>query len=244
MLSVRYLVAEHVHCRSSTTDTNSDASSQSTCLLFAPAEYFKDPASKLQLARTLSSSFRITTHCNATNESADEPSTHGQQQQSPTASHQTLPTTSETSPALVYVLCVPISSELESEWRGTTHKIPTNNMLTSILPLNTHWKTTTIFLFTQQVNSLNKFEESFKERLSTTNIQQNDLYDFETKSGQLLQKRSCFKKVDQAMSKLAHAMLRLSNRVANNVEQFEKMIDENHIRDYVVSCSRSTSIVV
>jgi hypothetical protein len=72
------------------------------------------------------------------------------------------------------------------------------------------------------------FEESFKERLSKTNVQQNDLYNFDTKTGQILQKRSCFEKVDRAMNDLAHAILSLSNCVANNVEQFEKTIETIH----------------
>jgi DNA helicase TIP49 (TBP-interacting protein) len=109
-----------------------------------------------------------------------------------------------------------------------THTISTNKSVTPILPLNTKWKTTTIFLLTQQTNNLEKFDESFKERLSKTNVQQNDLYNFDTKTGQILQKRSCFEKVDRAMSDLAHAILSLSNCVASNVEQFEILIEKIH----------------
>ena len=139
------------------------------------------------------------------------------------------------SPTFVYILCVPISIELESEWRGVTHIIPENKNLSSILPLHTHWKTTTIFLVTQQTNKLEKFEESFKERLSKINIQQSDLYTFEAKTGQILQKHSCFEKVDNAMKNLAHSILRLSNSVATNVQNFERLIERFNTRDYVVS---------
>ena len=138
-------------------------------------------------------------------------------------------------PPLVYILCVPISVELESEWRGITHIIPENKNLSSIYPLHTNWKTTTIFLLTQQTTELEKIEEPFKERLSKINIQQNDLYNFETKTGQSLQKHSCFEKIDNAMKNLAHSMLSLSNCIAGNVESFEKIIEKINTRDYVVS---------
>ena len=142
-------------------------------------------------------------------------------------------------PPSVYVLCVPISNELESEWRGVTHTISTNKHITSIFPLNSRWKTTTIFLLTQQTNNLETFEELFRDRLSKTNIQQNDLYKFDTKSGQTLQKRSCFEKVDRAMNDLAHAILMLNNSIANNVKQFEKLIENPREpidpRKYIVS---------
>lgn len=213
----------------------SDCSSKSQCLLFAPAEYFEDNASKLQLARTLSSSFRVNLSNNSSLDSSDDQST--QQQQSPTSSQQPTNSSSEFTPPLVYVLCVPISNELESEWRGVTHTISTNKHLTSIFPLNTHWKTTTIFLLTQQTTNLEMFEESFRDRLSKTNIQQNDLYKFDAQAGQILQKRSCFEKVDRAMNDLAHAILTLSNSIANNVEQFEKLILNQHVpidtRNYI-----------
>jgi hypothetical protein len=216
--------------------TYKDDSPRSKCLLFAPAEYFEDNSTKIQLVRILSSSFRISTNTNSTTESNDDPlSSSQQQQQSPTSTQQPSILTSETSPTFVYILCVPISIELESEWRGITHIIPENKNLSSILPLHTHWKTTSIFLLTQQTNNLEKFEESFKERLSKINIQQNDLYNFETKTGQLLQKHSCFEKIDNAMKNLSHSMLSLSNRIANNVETFEKIIDKINTRDYVVS---------
>ena len=225
-------------------------SSTSQCLLFAPAEYFEDTASKLQLARTLSSSFRIKPSNNSSAESTEEQSSQTQnQQQSPPACQQ--PST-EVTPPLVYVLCVPISNELESEWRGVTHTISTNKYLPSILPLNMKWKTTTIFLLTQQTANLEIFEESFKERLSKTNVQQNDLYNFDTKTKHVLQKRSCFEKVDRAMNDLAHAILSLSNCVASNVEQFEQLIEDipsgtgneqiNKIdrRNYIVSTLRAS----
>ena len=109
------------------------------------------------------------------------------QQQSPTSSQQPTNSSTELTPPLVYVLCVPICNELESEWRGVTHTVSTNKHLTSIFPLNTHWKTTTIFLLTQQTTNLEIFEESFRERLSKTNIQQNDLYKFDAQCGQVLQ---------------------------------------------------------
>ncbi|CAF3845600.1 unnamed protein product [Adineta steineri] len=206
--------------------TNKDASRTSQCLLFAPAEYFEDNTTKIQLTRTLSSSFRINTNSNTSNETTDESNSQAQQQ-SPTSFQQPANAPTEISPTpLVYVLCVPISTELECEWRGVTHTISTNKVSTSVLPLNTNWKTTTIFLLTQQTNNLDKFEDSFKERLSKTNVQQNDLYNFDTKSGQTLQKRSCFEKVDRAMSDLAHAILNLSNCIANNVEQFENIIEK------------------
>ncbi len=88
---------------------------------------------------------------------------------------------------------------------------------------------------TQQTNNLEKFEESFKERLSKINIQQSDLYNFETKTGQLLQKHSCFEKIDNSMKTLAHSILSLSNCIASNVENFEQMIEKINTRDYVVS---------
>ena len=210
--------------------TNKDGSPLSKCLLFAPAEYFNDTSAKIQLVRTLSSSFRINTNNNSSTESNDDQLPSSQQQQQQPSTH-----TSEISPPLVYILCVPISVELESEWRGKIHTISENKNLTSILPLHTHWKTTTVFLLTQQTNHLEKFEESFKERLLKINVQQSDLYNFETKTGQLLlQKRSCFEKTDNAMRTLAHSILSLSNCIASNVEQFEKMIEKINTRDYVV----------
>ena len=115
---------------------------------------------------------------------------------------------------------------MEGEWRGVTHTVSTNKSLNSSLPLYTSWKTTTIFLLTQQTSNLGKFEDSFRDRLSKTNVQQNDLYDFDTKSGQILQKRSCFEKVDRAMNTLAHAILNLTHHVVNNVEKFEEIIEE------------------
>jgi len=183
----------------------------------------------------LSSSFRISTNTNSTTESNDDQSQQQQQQQSPTSTQQPSILTSEISPSLVYILCVPISIELESEWRGVTHIIPENKNLSSIVPLHTHWKTTTIFLLTQQTNNLEKFEESFKERLSKINVQQSDLYNFETKTGQSLQKHSCFEKIDSAMKNLAHSMLSLSNCIASNVENFEEIIEKINTRDFVVS---------
>lgn len=199
----------------------------STCLLFAPAEYFENNATKLQLARTLSSSFRINTTLTTNSESTDDPQ-QPQQNSSPPPPQQT---SSDAIPPSVYVLCVPIASELESEWRGVTHTISTSKSLNLSLPLFTSWKTTTIFLLSQSIN-LDKFEESFRERLSKTNVQQNDLYNFDKKSGQTLQKRSCFEKVDEAMHKVAHAILALSHQVVHNVENFELLIDqlENRIK--------------
>ncbi|UJR23441.1 hypothetical protein I4U23_026446 [Adineta vaga] len=201
-----------------------DSSSASQCLLFAPAEYFEDNATKLQLARTLSSSFRINTNNTSSADSTDEQTQT--QQQSPTSLQQPSNPPMETTPPLVYVLCVPISNEVESEWRGVTHTIPAQKTLTPVLPLHTNWKTTTIFLLTQQTSNMEKFETSFRERLSKTNVQQDDLYNFDTKKEQILQKRSCFEKIDRAMSDLAHAILSLSNCVANNVEQFENIIEK------------------
>lgn len=225
-----------------TNRTTGDPPSTSQCLLFAPAEYFVDTASKLQLARTLSSSFRVNLSTNSSSESSDEQSS--QQQSSPTSNQQTTNSSVEMTPPSVYVLCVPISNELESEWRGVTHTISTNKHITSIFPLHFHWKTTTIFLLTHQINNLEMFEELFRDRLSKTNIQQNDLYKFETKSGQTLQKRSCFEKVDRAMNDLAHAILTLSNSIANNVEQFEKLIGNPREpidpRNYIVRSSSSS----
>jgi hypothetical protein len=215
----------------------------SQCLLFAPAEYFEDNAAKLQLARTLSTSFRINSTNISSSESNEEQSAqtqNQQQQQSPTSSQQPANPSVEITPPLIYVLCVPISNELESEWRGASHTISTNKYVTWITPLNTNWKTTTIFLLTQQTNNFEIFEESFKERLSKTNVQQNDLYNFDTKTGQTLQKRSCFEKIDRTMNDLAHAILSLSNCVASNVEQFENLIENHHqnrfdTRNYIVN---------
>jgi len=232
-----FIIASESH-HHTTNQTNKDGSPLFKCLLFASSEYFEDNSTKIQLIRTLSSSFRINTNNNSSTESNDDqPSSQQQQQQrqSPTSFQQPLIPTSEISPSLVYILCVPISIELESEWRGVTHIIPENKTLTSILPLHTHWKTTTIFLLTQQTNNLEKFEESFKECLSKINVQQSDLYNFETKRGELLQKHSCFEKIDNAMKNLAHSMLSLSNCIASNVEYFEKIIQKINTRDYVVS---------
>ena len=195
--------------------------STTQCVLFAPAEYFNDNQVKLQLIRTLSSSFRLNQTNSSTNDPVDEQTTA---QQSPTSSSMQQ-TTNEITSTSVYILCVPISTELASKWRGVTHIIPMNKNLIPVSPLNSTWKTTTIFLLTQQPENLLKFEELFRERLSKTNVQQNDLYNFDTKSGQLLQKRSCFENIDRAMNDLAHAILSLSNCVANNVEQFEKLIE-------------------
>jgi hypothetical protein len=220
-----------------TNQTNKDGSPLSKCFLFAPAEYFKDNSFKIQLIRTLSSSFRLNTNSNSSTESNDD-QPPSQQQQSPTSAQQPSIPASENSAPLVYILCVPVSIELESEWRGVTHTISENKSLTSIVPLHTHWKTTTIFLLTQQTNNLEKFEESFKERLSKINIQQSDLYNFETKTAQSLQKRSCFEKIDNAMRNLAHSILSLSNCIATNVEKFGKIIEKINTRDYVVSISR------
>ena len=225
-----FLVSNHPSA-----DTNSDheKSNSSTCLLFAPAEYFESSATKLQLARTLSSSFRINSYGITANEPTDEPS--AQAQTSPTSSQQpTVPSTETTTP-LVYILCVPVSCELESEWRGVTHHLPMNKTITSIHPLHVNWKSTTIFLLTQQTQDLGTLEKSFKERLSKTNVQQTDLYDFETKPDQLLRKRSCFEEVDREMNTLAHTIMSLSHSVANNVETFERVIDKSNSKSYVVS---------
>ena len=185
----------------------------------------------MQLLRTLSSSFRINTANISSSEPNDEQSSQPQiQLQSSTWSQHRMNPSGEVSPPLVYVLCVPISNELETEWRGITHIVTTNKHITSILPLNTNWKTTTIFLLTQQTNNLEKFEESFKERLSKTNVQQNDLYNFDTRAEKILQKRSCFNKVDHSMNDLSHAMLSLSSCVASNVQQFEKTIKTINIQ--------------
>ncbi|CAF1308276.1 unnamed protein product [Adineta steineri] len=230
--------SENHHHHHRPNQTKKDGSPLSKCLLFAPAEYFEDIPTKIQLMRTLSSSFRINTNNNSSTELNDDQSPlqqqqQQQQQQSPTSTQQPSLSISESSPPLVYILCIPISVELESEWRGITHIIPENKILTSILPLHTHWKTTTIFLLTQQTNNLEKFEESFKERLSKVNVQQSDLYNFNTKTKQLLQKRSCFEKIDNSMRNLAHTILSLSNCIANNVEKFEYIIEKSNTRDYV-----------
>jgi hypothetical protein len=217
------------------TKTKKDVSPSSKCLLFAPAEYFEENSTKIQLARILSSSFRISTNNNCPTEPIDDQTP--QQQPSPTSQQPSVPI-SEICPPLVYILCVPISVEVESEWRGVTHTIIGNKNLTSIFPLNTNWKTTTIFLLTQQTSDLEKFEESFKERLSKINVQQSDLYNFETKNDQLLQKRSCFEKVDRAMSNLAHSILSLSNCIASNVENFENKIEQLNTQEYVVSFTK------
>ena len=107
--------------------------------------------------------------------------------------------------------------------------------MTSIHPLNVNWKTTTIFLLTQQTSELGILEKSFKERLSKTNVQQSDLYDFETKPDQPLRKRSCFEDVDREMNALAHSIVTLSHSVASNVKRFEKLIEESNDKNCVVS---------
>lgn len=141
----------------------------------------------------------------------------------------------ETTPPLVYILCVPVSCELEREWRGVTHHLPMSKTITSIHPLHVNWKLTTIFLLTQQTKDLSNLEKSFKERLTKTNVQQTDLYDFETKPDQLLRKRSCFEEVDREMNTLAHAIVSLSHSVTSNVETFERVIDKSNSKNYVVS---------
>ncbi|CAF0808494.1 unnamed protein product [Rotaria sp. Silwood1] len=227
----RIKFASESHHYHGSNQTDKDGSPFSKCLLFAPAKYFKDKATKIQIIRTLSSSFRINANHNLAAELNDDQSTL--QQQSATSSQQLSTLTSEISPPLVYILCVPTTVDLESEWRGVTHLVPENKNLISILPLHTNWKTTTIFLLTQQTNNLENFQESFKECLSKINVQQSDLYNFDTRTGQLLQRRSCFEKIDNAMKNLAHSMLNLSNCIANNVENFEKLIENIDKRDYV-----------
>lgn len=227
--------AAHVHPKSP-----KDQAPSSKCLLFAPAEYFEDNATRIQFTRTLSSSFRIhTTLATAPNESTDEVSNLiGAQNPSPPI----LTQTTESSGPLVYVLCVPISTEVESEWRGADEDISDHKNFKWIAPLNTDWKTTSIFLFTQQTSQLERVDQLFKERLSKINVQQSDLYNFETKPGQILQKRSCFEQVDRAMRDLAHSILSLSNCITSNVEQFEKLILQLNTRAYVVSHSRTFSL--
>ncbi|UJR25456.1 hypothetical protein I4U23_006803 [Adineta vaga] len=229
---IKFASDNHHHHHHRTNASKKNTFSPSKCLLFAPAEYFEDIPSKIQLLRTLSSSFRINTNNNSSNDLNDD-LLPPQQQSSPISGQQPIFPTTEISPPLVYILCVPIAEELESEWRGITHIIPENKMLTSICPLYTDWKTTTIFLLTQQTTNLEKFEESFKERLSKINIQQSDLYDFETKTKQSIQKRSCFEKIDIAMRNLSHTILSLSNCITSNVEKFENLIDQIDTRDYV-----------
>ncbi|CAF3316664.1 unnamed protein product [Rotaria socialis] len=224
---------------SGSNQTDKRATPVSKCLLFAPAKYFKDKSTKLQIVRILSSSFRINTSNNLSTELNDDLSTTQQQLQSPTLSQLPSIPASEISPPLVYILCVPVSIELESEWRGVTHLLPENKNLTSILPLHSNWKTTTIFLLTQQTNNLENFQESFKECLSKINVQQSDLYNFDSRPGQLLQRRSCFEKVDNAMRNLAHSILNLSNCIASNVETFEKIIEKLDTKDYVHSEERA-----
>lgn len=204
----------------------------STCLLFAPTEYFENQASKLQLARTLSSSFRISTNLVPSGESSEEQAgpTGATQQNSPPSVVQPAKVTIDATPPSVYILCVPISSELEGEWRGVTHTVSITKSLSASLPLYTSWKTNTIFLLSQSTN-LEKFEESFRDRLSKTNVQQNDLYNFDAKPRETVQRRSCFEKVDRAMNTLAHAILNLTHHVINNVEKFEETIRELETRN-------------
>lgn len=229
----------HHHHRPRLSQSNKDGSPASKCLLFAPAEYFDDPASKAQLIRILSSSFRLTANNNLSSDAIDDPlpPCPPQQQASPTSAQQPPLPGSDASPPppLVYILCVPIAAELEFEWNGVTHIIPENKLLTSIVPLHTHWKTTTIFLVTQQTKDLETFEASFRDRLSKVNVQQSDLYNFESNARYSVQKRSCFEKVDDAMRNLARSILSLSNCIASNVEHFERLIDRINTRDYVVS---------
>ena len=232
-----YIIAsEYHHHHHENNQTDEDSSPSSKCLLFTPAEYFEKKSTKIQLIQTLFSSFRLNINSDSSKEpNDDQSSSSSQQQQTSVSSEQPLKSTSETSFPSVYILCVPIVAQLESEWRGVTHTIPKNKNLTSVLPLHTNWKTTTMFLLTQQTNNLEKFEESFRERLSKINIQQNDICGFETETRRLLQKRSCFEKIDNAMKNLAHSMLNLSNCIATDVENFEKMVEKLNTKDYVVS---------
>ncbi|CAF4111105.1 unnamed protein product, partial [Rotaria sp. Silwood2] len=227
--------SENHHHHHGTNQIDKDGVLLSKCLLFTPAKYFKDKSTKIQIIRTLSSSFRINTNNNLSTELNDDQSTPPlpQQQQSSASSQQSSTLPSENSPPLVYILCVPATVDLEAEWRGVTHLIPENKNLTSILPLHTNWKTTTIFLLTQQTNNLENFQESFKECLSKINVQQSDLYSFDTRTGHLLQRRSCFEQIDNAMRNLAHSMLNLTNCIASDVEIFENIIEKINTRDYV-----------
>jgi hypothetical protein len=162
-------------------------------------------------------------------ESNEEQSSQTQnQQQSPTSSQQPANQSVEITPPLIYILCVPVTSEVEHEWLGSSHTISMNKHIAWASPLNTKWKTTTMFLLTQQTSNLEMFKESFNERLSKINAPPNDLFYFDTEIGQTLRKRSCFEKVDRAMNDLAHAILSLSNCVANNVEQFENIIEQRN----------------
>jgi hypothetical protein len=206
----------------------------SNCLLFAPAEYFTDDLKKMQLIRTLSSSYRVHSNPVNSNESNEDLlSTSQNQQMLSGAAKQSL--VLENNQPWVYVLCVPISSEVASEWRGVTHTITDQKNFTSTSPLNHSWKTTSLFLLTQQSNMLENFDDSFKDRLSKINVQQSDLYNFETRTGQILRKRSCFENVDRAMNEMAHTILSLCNRITDTVARFETMVDENNRDAYVVS---------
>ena len=89
-------------------ETNKGGSPSSKCLLFAPAEYFEDNSTKIQIARILSSSFRINTNNSTTSDASDDPPLFSQQvqQQSPTSAQQPSISISENAPSFsLYSMC-------------------------------------------------------------------------------------------------------------------------------------------
>ena len=204
-----------------------ERSTSTKCHLFAPTEFFDDPITRIQLARTISSSFRLPT--SSTIDSSSEESNLN------SISSPTTTTTSTIDSTLVYVLAVPICDEIENEWRGIDENLFEKKIFSSIVPLNVDWKTTSLFLLTQQTQQFAKINELFKERLSQLHVQQNDFYKFETNVGEILQRRSCFEKVDRAMNDLAHSISSLANCVTENVEKFEKLIEKFNTRVHVVT---------
>ncbi|CAF1031269.1 unnamed protein product, partial [Didymodactylos carnosus] len=194
-----------------------DKTSDSKCLLFAPATYFEDNQHKIQLFKTLSSSFRLESSMDSSTSvlptiiSQDE-----EQKLNESLKLKNCPS--------VYILCVPVSKELAHKWRGVERTIPMylNKCLTSIKPIHSNWKTTSIFLLTQQTQQFDNFITMFHEKLESLNLNLNDLLQLDRTQQQ---KRSCFEKVDHAMYELNHAVLNLSENICGDIDQFESLIE-------------------
>ncbi|CAF1069078.1 unnamed protein product, partial [Didymodactylos carnosus] len=194
-----------------------DKNSHSKCLLFASSEYFEDNQSKIQLFKTLSSSFRL----ESTIESATPVSTTTKLSDEQQQLNESLQSKNRSS---VYILCVPVPDELAGEWRGVEHTVSTffNVFLTSIKPLYLNWKTTSMFLLTQQTQQLDEFLKMFHTKLENLHLSQNDLLQLDRTQQQ---KRSCFEKIDHAMYELNHAVLNLSENICTDIDQFELLLE-------------------
>ena len=224
------LGAEHVRRDHENGSKMKEETMRSKCVLFAPEEYFDDQNSRIQLTRTLSSSYRLNSNSLIVADSVEDSF------QSPAPSIQQNSVSGlDSSPSSVCVLCVPIINELDAEWTGKVEYFIDRKNSSSLAPINSHWKTTNIFLLTQQTNQLKKFNKSFSERLSKINVQHSDSNGGQKKIDSILQRRSCFEKVDRTMHELAHEILCLSQTVINNVEQFENLLKKTSTISHVVN---------